>query len=45
VSFINVVQAENAVLSSRDQLAQSDGQALSDLVAVYKALGGGWSAG
>jgi outer membrane protein TolC len=45
VSFINVVQAENAVLSSRDQLAQSDGQALSDLVAVYKALGGGWSTG
>jgi NodT family efflux transporter outer membrane factor (OMF) lipoprotein len=42
VTYINVVQAQNAVLNSRDQLAQSDAQALSDLVAVYKALGGGW---
>jgi NodT family efflux transporter outer membrane factor (OMF) lipoprotein len=43
VTYINVVQAQNAVLNSRDQLVQSDAQALSDLVAVYKALGGGWS--
>jgi NodT family efflux transporter outer membrane factor (OMF) lipoprotein len=43
VSFINVLQAENALLNSRDQLIQSDGQALSDLVSVYKALGGGWT--
>jgi NodT family efflux transporter outer membrane factor (OMF) lipoprotein len=42
VSFINVLQAENALLNSRDQLIQSDAQTLSDLVAVYKALGGGW---
>jgi NodT family efflux transporter outer membrane factor (OMF) lipoprotein len=45
VAFLNVVQAENALLGSRDQLVQSDAQALSDLVAVYKALGGGWTAG
>ena len=44
VTFINVLQAENALLNSRDQLVQSDSQALSDLVSVYKALGGGWSA-
>jgi NodT family efflux transporter outer membrane factor (OMF) lipoprotein len=44
VAFINVLQAENALLNSRDQLVQSDGQALSDLVSLYKALGGGWSA-
>jgi outer membrane protein TolC len=43
VTFINVLQAENALLNSRDQLAQSDAQVLSDLVSVYKALGGGWS--
>ncbi len=43
VTFMNVLQAENALLNSRDQLAQSDAQALSDLVSVYKALGGGWS--
>ena len=44
VAFINVLQAENALLNSRDQLVQSDAQALSDLTALYKALGGGWSA-
>jgi multidrug efflux system outer membrane protein len=44
VTFINVLQAENTLLNARDQLAQSDAQALSDLVSVYKALGGGWTA-
>jgi NodT family efflux transporter outer membrane factor (OMF) lipoprotein len=44
VSFINVLQAEVAVLNSQDSLTQSDAQVLSDLVSVYKALGGGWSA-
>jgi len=43
VTFINVLQAENALLSAEDQLAQSDSLMLTDLVAVYKALGGGWS--
>ena len=44
VTFINVLQAETALLNSRDQLIQSDSQALTDLVSIYKALGGGWSA-
>jgi NodT family efflux transporter outer membrane factor (OMF) lipoprotein len=43
VTFINVLQAENAVLNSRDQLVQSDALVLSDLVSLYKSLGGGWS--
>ena len=43
VTFINVLQAENALLNAEDQLTQSDAQALTDLVAIYKALGGGWS--
>jgi len=43
VNFISVLQAENAVLTSQDQLTQSDAQSLTDLVALYKALGGGWS--
>ena len=43
VPFINVIQSENTLLNSRDQLTQSDSQALTDVVAVYKALGGGWS--
>lgn len=43
VTFINVLQAQNALLNAQDELAQSDAQVLSDLVSVYKALGGGWS--
>jgi multidrug efflux system outer membrane protein len=43
VNFASVLQAQNALLNSEDQLTQSDAQVLSDLVSVYKALGGGWS--
>ena len=43
VTFINVLQAETAELNSEDQLTQADALALTDLVAVYKALGGGWT--
>jgi len=43
VTFINVLQAQNAELSARDQLVQSDAQVATDLVAVYKTVGGGWS--
>ena len=42
VTFVNVLQSENALLNSRDQLTQSDAQTLSDLVSLYKALGGGY---
>jgi len=43
VTFTNVLQAQNALLNARDQLTQSRAQAATDLVAIYKALGGGWS--
>lgn len=43
VTFINVLQAENALLQSEDLLTQSDSQVLTNLVSIYKALGGGWS--
>jgi NodT family efflux transporter outer membrane factor (OMF) lipoprotein len=43
VTYINVYAAENALLNARDQLVQSDAQSATDLVALYKALGGGWS--
>ncbi len=43
VTFINVYQAQIAVFNAQDQLTQSDGQIVTDLVAIYKALGGGWS--
>lgn len=38
-----VLDAQSAVLQLRMQLAQSDGALASDLVSLYKALGGGWS--
>lgn len=41
--FSNVLDAERSLLSSQDQLAQSDGTVTSDLVRLYKALGGGWT--
>jgi outer membrane protein TolC len=44
VTFINVLQPQSALLSLQDQLTESDAQLLTDLVALYKALGGGWSA-
>jgi outer membrane protein TolC len=43
VTFINVYAAENALLNARDQLVQSQAASDSDLVSLYKALGGGWS--
>ena len=44
VPFINVLQAQTNLINSRDQLVQTDSQALTDLVSLYKALGGGWLA-
>jgi outer membrane protein, multidrug efflux system len=38
-----VLAAEATVLQARMQLAQSEGALASDLVSLYKALGGGWS--
>jgi multidrug efflux system outer membrane protein len=40
--FSNVLDAERSLLSFQDQLAQSDGTVTSNLVRLYKALGGGW---
>jgi outer membrane protein, multidrug efflux system len=40
-----VLRAEGIVLQTRMQLAQSNGMLDSDLVALYKALGGGWRPG
>lgn len=44
VAFINVLQSEVALLNARDQLSQADAQVVTDLVSLYKALGGGWTA-
>lgn len=41
--FSNVLDAQRSLLSLEDQLAQSDGAVTSNLVRLYKALGGGWT--
>jgi len=40
--FSNVLDAQRSLLSFQDQLAQSDGTVTSNLVSLYKVLGGGW---
>jgi outer membrane protein, multidrug efflux system len=40
--FLNVLQAQRALYIAEDFLAQSDGAMSTSLVALYKALGGGW---
>jgi outer membrane protein, multidrug efflux system len=40
--FLNVLDAERSVFSAQDTLAQSDLAVSTDLVALYKSLGGGW---
>jgi outer membrane protein, multidrug efflux system len=40
--FLSVLVAEQSLLSSQDALVQSDRTVGTDVVALYKALGGGW---
>lgn len=42
VDFSNVLIAQRSLLSFQDELAQSKGSVVSNLVRLYKALGGGW---
>lgn len=41
--FLAVLDAERELLSARDALAQADTANATSLVAVYRALGGGWT--
>jgi len=43
--FLNVLDAERSLYQAEDTLVQSDRAIAQDLVALYKALGGGWSQG
>ena len=43
VPFINVLATETTLLNAQDEVVQSRQALAQDLVAVYKALGGGWS--
>jgi multidrug efflux system outer membrane protein len=40
--FLTVLDAERTLLEAQDQLAQSETTTATALVAIYKALGGGW---
>jgi outer membrane protein TolC len=42
VDFSNVLIAQLSLLSFQDELVQSDGAVTTNLVRLYKALGGGW---
>ena len=42
VDLTSVLDAQQAVLTDRDQLVQSDAMLRRDLVSLYKAMGGGW---
>ena len=41
--FLNVLEAQRALYVSEDAVVQSTRSVSTDLVALYKALGGGWS--
>jgi NodT family efflux transporter outer membrane factor (OMF) lipoprotein len=43
VDFTTVLDAQRTLLSFEDQLTQSDGTVTSNLIRLYKALGGGWN--
>ncbi len=42
IDFQSVLDTERSLLSSEDQVAQSDAQVILNLISLYKALGGGW---
>ena len=41
-SFLDVLDAERRLLETQDQLAISEIKVATDLIAIYRALGGGW---
>ena len=43
VSFQTVLDTQQSLLSTRDQLAVSQAKVTSNLIGLYKALGGGWT--
>ena len=45
VDFSNVLEAQRSLLSYQDQLSTSNGTVTSNLMSLYKALGGGWQPG
>ena len=44
VDFLSVLDANRSLFSLQDQLAVSQGQVVSNLIRLYRSLGGGWEA-
>lgn len=42
VDFLNVLESQRSLFLTQDTLASSDQKVSTDLVSLYKALGGGW---
>jgi outer membrane protein TolC len=40
--FLRVLESQRSLYQSQDALIESDRAVSSDLIALYKALGGGW---
>jgi NodT family efflux transporter outer membrane factor (OMF) lipoprotein len=45
VDFLSVLEAQRELYANEDQLVQSQTSVATNLVALYRALGGGWSVG
>jgi outer membrane protein TolC len=45
VSFNTVINTLNALISQQDQLASIQGTVATNLVEIYRSLGGGWQVG
>jgi outer membrane protein, multidrug efflux system len=41
-NYLEVLEAQRSLYSAQDSVVQSDQQLIDDLIAIYKALGGGW---
>jgi outer membrane protein TolC len=44
-NFLSVLDAQRALYAAEDDQARSETSAMVSLIGVYKALGGGWTAG
>ena len=45
VDFLSVLDAQRELYANEDQFVESQTNVTSNLVTLYRALGGGWSAG
>ena len=43
IEFLNLLDAQRSLYNSEDALVQSNRNLSTNLIALYKALGGGWS--